>query len=250
MGRRLEQPQGRVVRDDEVLLTLRQSRAEHVQRLRRVVVLVEVDGVECQMEFLPNTFAWAGGTVAELSRRRWQIEVFFKQITRTLQLADFLANSANGARWQAGKALLVHALLRCQTFRSRWGSSFVRLWVCLRSGIRLKPDRLALLKGCRTARGDFRLPGQTQAACLPGFAPVAVGQPQSCQSLQRTSCAENPSTPICSGGGQSLYTRRFPANSPCLWSGCDFFAQILGQCIRRLAGGAAPPMALARRIVV
>ncbi|MBE0542195.1 MAG: hypothetical protein IH623_12480 [Verrucomicrobia bacterium] len=36
----------------------------------------------------------------ELYRCRWQIEVFFKQIKQTLQLADFLGPSANAVRWQ------------------------------------------------------------------------------------------------------------------------------------------------------
>lgn len=38
--------------------------------------------------------------MADLYRCRWQIEVFFKQIKQTLQLADFLGNSANAVRWQ------------------------------------------------------------------------------------------------------------------------------------------------------
>ncbi|MDB6067599.1 MAG: family transposase [Pedosphaera sp.] len=34
------------------------------------------------------------------------IEVFFKQIRQTLQLADFLGTSANAVRWQVWTALL------------------------------------------------------------------------------------------------------------------------------------------------
>jgi len=36
--------------------------------------------------------------VAELYRCRWDIEVFFKEIKQTLQLADFLGHSANAAK--------------------------------------------------------------------------------------------------------------------------------------------------------
>ncbi len=66
----------------------------------------------------------AASPVAELSRCRWQIEVFFKQIKQTLQLADFLGNSANAVRWQVWTALLVYVLLRYQGFRSRCGQQF------------------------------------------------------------------------------------------------------------------------------
>jgi len=172
---RINKPEGKILRDDEIVLTGVRSRADHPQRLRRVGALVEVDGVEREMVFLTNNLAWAASTVAELYRCRWQIEVFFKQIKQTLQLADFLGNSANAVRWQVWTALLVYVLLRYQAHLSRWGSSFVRLWTCVRAALWLKLDAVALLKSYGTAGGDFRLLGQPQAAYLPGFCPTAVG---------------------------------------------------------------------------
>lgn len=127
------------------------------------------------MVFLTNNFAWAASSVAELYRCRWQIEVFFKQIKQTLQLADFLGNSANAVRWQVWLALLVYVLLRYQAFLSRWGSSFVRLWAVVRSGLWLKLDLVALLESYGIAGGDFRLLGQPEQAYLPGFRPTAMG---------------------------------------------------------------------------
>ena len=173
--RRIKKPEGKILRDDEIRLTGDQSRADYPQRLRRVVALVEGDGVEREMVFLTNNFEWAASTVAELYRCRRQIEVFFKQIKQTLQLADFLGNSANAVRWQVWTALLVYALLRYQAFLARWGSSFVRLWTCVRAGLRLKLDAVALLKSYGTAGGDFRLLGQPEAAYLPGLMPKPVG---------------------------------------------------------------------------
>jgi len=173
--RRIKKPAGRILRDDEILLTGVRGRAEYPHRLRRVVALVEVDGVERQMVFLTNNLEWAASTVAQLYRCRWQIEVFFKQIKQTLQLADFLGNSANAVRWQVWTALLVYVLLRYQAFLSRWGSSFVRLWTCVRAALWLKLDAVALLQSYGTAGGDFRLLGQPEAAYLPGFRPTAVG---------------------------------------------------------------------------
>lgn len=175
LKRRIKKPAGKILRDDQIILTGKQSRADYPQRLRRVVALVEVDGVEREMVFLTDNFAWAASTVAELYRCRWQIEVFFKQIKQTLQLADFLGNSANAVRWQVWTALLVYVLLRYQAFLSRWGASFVRLWTCVRASLWLKLDAVALLKSYGTAGGDFRLLGQPEAAYLPGFRPGAVG---------------------------------------------------------------------------
>ena len=173
--RRLKKPEGKILRDDEIVLTGTVSHGRYPSRLRRVVALVEVDGVEREMVFLTNNMDWAASTVAELYRCRWQIEVFFKQIKQTLQLADFLGNSANAVRWQVWTALLVYVLLRYQAFLSKWGSSFVRLWAVVRSGLWLKLDLVALLKSYGTAGGDFRLLGQPEQAYLPGFCPSAMG---------------------------------------------------------------------------
>jgi hypothetical protein len=175
VGKRIKTAADKILHDEEILLTVPQSRADYPHRLRRVVALVEVDGVQREMIFLTNNFIWAAGTVAELYRYRWQIEVFFKQIKQTLQLADFLGNSANAVRWQVWTALLVYVLLRYQAFLSRWASSFVRLWTCVRAALWLKLDGVALLKSYGTAGGDFRLLGQPEAAYLPGFRPAAVG---------------------------------------------------------------------------
>jgi len=173
--KRLKKPDGKILRDDEIVLTVPRSRADYPQRLRRVVARVEVDGVPREMVFLTNNLEWAARTVAELYRCRWQIEVFFKQIKQTLQLADFLGNSVNAVRWQVWTALLVYVLLRYQAFLSRWASSFVRLWTCLRAGLWLKLDAVTLLTSYGTAGGDFRLLGQPEAAYLPGLRPVVVG---------------------------------------------------------------------------
>jgi len=175
IARRIKKPAGKILRDDEIRLTTPQIRTDYPQRLRCVVALVEVEGVEREMVFLTNHFEWAASTVAELYRCRWQIEVFFKQIKQTLQLTDFLGNSANAVRWQVWTALLVYVLLRYQAFLSRWGSSFVRLWTCGHAALWLKLDALVLLKSYGTAGGDFRLLGQPEAAYLPGFRPAATG---------------------------------------------------------------------------
>lgn len=55
-----------------------------------------------------NNMDWAPGSVVDLYRARWQIEVFFKQIKQTLQFADFLGNSENAVQWQLWTALLAY----------------------------------------------------------------------------------------------------------------------------------------------
>ena len=107
---------GRILRDDEIVLTVFRTRTKYPQRLRRVEAEVEIDGEWRVMTFITNNLTWAASSVAELYRCRWQIEVFFKQIKQTLQLSDFLGNSANAVRWQVWTALLVYLLLRFLAF--------------------------------------------------------------------------------------------------------------------------------------
>jgi len=59
-----------------------------------------------------NSLEWSPGTVCDLYRCRWATEVFFKQLKQTVQLVDFLGNSASAVQWQVRAALLVHLRLR------------------------------------------------------------------------------------------------------------------------------------------
>jgi hypothetical protein len=138
--------------------------------MRRIVAIVEVDGQEREMTFLTNNLEWSPRSVADLYRCRWQIEVFFKQIKQTLQLADFLGQSANAVRWQVWMALLVYVLLRFLACATDWEHSFTRLWALARTTLWRKLDVLALLRSYGTAGGSFRMLGQPEAAYLPGFA--------------------------------------------------------------------------------
>jgi len=79
---------------------------------------MKVDDQEVEMMFLTNNLEWSAASIVELYRSRWQIEVFFKQIKQTLQLANFLGTSANAVRWQAWTTLLVYLLLRYLAFLS------------------------------------------------------------------------------------------------------------------------------------
>jgi hypothetical protein len=103
---------GKILRDDLIRLKSPTSRKDYPEVLRRIVALVEVDGREVEMVFLSNNLEWSAESIVDLYRCRWQIEVFFKQIKQTLQLADFLGTSANAVRWQVWTALLTYLLLR------------------------------------------------------------------------------------------------------------------------------------------
>jgi hypothetical protein len=141
-------------------------------KLRRVEAWVEVDGDWRVMVFITNNMEWSPRSVCDLYRRRWDIEVFFKQVKQSLKLGSFLGHSANAVRWQVYTALLVYVLLRFMAHLSEWGHSFTRLFAVTRSSLWERIDLLGLLKSYGTASGRFKVIGALNDAWLPGFAPA------------------------------------------------------------------------------
>src|SRR5208282_52063 len=160
---------GKILRDDLIQLQTPASLQDYPVALRRIVALVEVEGKEVEMEFLTNNLEWSAQSIVELYGCRWQIEVFFKQIKQTLQLADFLGTSANAVRWQVWTALLVYLLLRYLAFLSNWAHSFSRLFAIVRTCLWRKWDLLTLLARYGTAGGSFRYLARPEQMFFPGF---------------------------------------------------------------------------------
>ncbi|MEK7995910.1 MAG: IS4 family transposase [Planctomycetota bacterium] len=160
----------RILRDEIIELTVCCSQQAYPQRLRRVVALVEVDGQDIELVFLTNHFTWSAWTVAELYRCRWDIEVFFKEIKQTLQLADFLGHSANAVRWQIWMGLLTHLLLRYLAYLHSWGHSFTRLFTVVRAVLWRRWHLGNLLDSYGTAKPPGRICGTPEQAYLPGLA--------------------------------------------------------------------------------
>lgn len=169
-----------IVRDDEVILALPGTRKKYLMRFRRVIAWVEVDGRPKLMAFMTNNLDWSPRSVAELYRRRWDIEVFFKEIKQTVQLTDFLGHNASAVKWQVWMGLLVHLLLRYQAFLSGWSHSSSRLAAIVRAAIWKRWHLGELLNGYGTAGGRFRCLGPPNQPLLPGFGEFThtpMGQP-------------------------------------------------------------------------
>ena len=160
---------GKILADEVIELTTPSSQKAYPNWLRRVVAWVEVDGQMRQMVFLTNNLLRSAQTIADLYRCRWSIEVFFKELKQTLQLADFLGHNANAVRWQVWTALLVYLLLRFCAFLSQWGHSFTRLFTLIRSALWRKLELRSVLETYGTAGGGGRFLGTPDQAYLPGL---------------------------------------------------------------------------------
>jgi transposase len=164
-------PSGPVLLDAQIRLTVEKSRGDYPELMRLIVAVVEVDGKETVMSFITNNFEWAPSSICDLYKARWAIEVFFKQIKQTLQLADFLGHNEQAIRWQVWTALLTYVLLRFVAFSSKWTHSFSRLFTVLRAVLWNRLDMYSVLDFCGTASDPPPLRASPSQAYLPGFAP-------------------------------------------------------------------------------
>jgi hypothetical protein len=161
--------QGNILRDDLIALTNPPVQKVYPVELRRVTAMVAVDGELREMVFLTNNVTWSAQTIADLYRCRWSIEVFFKELKQTLQLADFLGHSERAVKWQVWTALLAYVLLRFCAHLGRWPHSFTRLFALIRSALWQNWELRSLLEVYGTATGGGRFLGTPQQAYLAGF---------------------------------------------------------------------------------
>jgi hypothetical protein len=164
-------PNGDILLDASFHLTTHYSKKDYPGPLRLVVAEVKVDGKDTVMSFLTNNMQWAPNSICDLYQARWGVEVFFKQIKQTLQLADFLGHSENAVRWQIWTALLTYLLLRFIAYCSNWKRSFARLFTVLRGVLWSRLDMYSVLRCCGTAPGSPPMRAAPCQAYLPGFAP-------------------------------------------------------------------------------
>ena len=169
-----------IISDEVIKMSAANTLKKYPDVLRRVKAVVEVDGKKIEMTFLTNNFQWSPRTIAELYRRRWAIEIFFKEIKQTLQLADFIGYNDKAVKWQVWIGLLTHMLLRLLKHLSKWKLSFSRLYGVVKSAVWMRVDMFGTLDIYGTAAPPRRPVVFSKQLYLKGFEPNTsnpMGQP-------------------------------------------------------------------------
>ena len=141
-----------VLSDERIRLTGKGTSELYPEEIRLVRAKIDVRGNETEMAFITNSLDWAPYTVCQLYRSRWSVEMFFKEIKQTLQLADFLGYSENAVRWQVWTALLTYLLLRFVAWHHKWRHAFSRLFTLLRAVLWNYFRMDSIIEGCDKAR--------------------------------------------------------------------------------------------------
>jgi len=162
-------PKGTIIKDELIKLTGADTQKHYSQHLRLVEAKVVVNGKEKVMTFITNNLQWSAGSICDLYKARWGIEVFFKEIKQSLQLTDFLGNNENAVLWQIWTSLLTYLLVRFVKFRSGWKSSFARLFTLIRGTLWDRLNLNSVIECCGTASGKRRIRGAPEKAFQPVF---------------------------------------------------------------------------------
>lgn len=167
---KVSEPQGNIIEDIIICLGVKKSQDEFPEYIRLIRATVEVDGKETEMTFITNNVNWAASSISDLYKSRWGIEVFFKQLKQTLQLADFLGHNENAVRWQIWTALLTYILIRFISYLGKWKGSFSRLFTVIRGVIWSRLDLYSVLNVCcGTAKEHLRMCAEPYQLYITGL---------------------------------------------------------------------------------
>jgi len=100
-----------ILKDEIIRLTGKAAIENGINEVefRRVVVYIEED--DRFIVVITNNLEWSAATIAELYKRRWLIETFFKLIKQNLQIKTFLGTTPNACKSQIFIALIAYLLL-------------------------------------------------------------------------------------------------------------------------------------------
>ena len=138
--------------DEKIRLSGVKTRENYPDELRLVTAMVEVKGKMVEMSFITNNFEWSAYSVCQLYQCRWGVEVFFKELKQTLQLADFLGYNENAVRWQIWTALLAYLLLRFIAWLNKWRHQFSRMFTLARAVLWNYFQLTSVIECCDTPR--------------------------------------------------------------------------------------------------
>ena len=140
------EPQSGVVSDRIGFLPGRQAkdRKNPMQgAVREIVVTMETGGT---LRILSNDLDAPAKEIADLYKRRWQIELFFRVMKQTLRITHFIGRSENAVRTQIAVALIAFLLLNLLRKMSQGSQSLLETARLVRVNLMHRRDLTRLKK--------------------------------------------------------------------------------------------------------
>jgi IS4 transposase len=111
--------------------------------VREIVVRTETGET---LRLLSNDLDAKAQEIADLYKRRWQIELFFRVMKQTLKITKFIGRSENAVRIQIAVALIAYLLLRALQKISQETPGFLELVRLVRANLMHRKDPTRLRK--------------------------------------------------------------------------------------------------------
>ncbi len=111
--------------DQTIRLSSRGSKKAYPESLRRISYLDVKSGQS--LVFLTNQFSLPAPLIAEIYRRRWGIETFWRWLKQHLRLRGFFSTSSNGVRVQIWTALCAYLLIAIVKQRKHLSASMYEI---------------------------------------------------------------------------------------------------------------------------
>jgi IS4 transposase len=115
----------------------------HGTHLRRIVI--ERPDKTTPLVIATNDFNRSAQEVAELYKKRWGIELFFKWLKQNLKMKTFLGRSENAVKTQIYTALITYLLIEFHRARNGIEKTLKMCLVMIRSGLFQRPQTEALV---------------------------------------------------------------------------------------------------------
>jgi hypothetical protein len=100
-----------ILKDEIIVLTGQKAKETGIteHRLRRIAVYKQDENKI--IEIITNQLDWKARTIADLYKKRWDIELFFKAMKQNLQIKTFVGTSENAVKSQIYVALINYLII-------------------------------------------------------------------------------------------------------------------------------------------
>lgn len=101
-----------ILKDEIIELCSQKAQETGIDKQRLRLVHVYKEDENKVIEIITNNLDWQARTIADLYKKRWDIELFFKAMKQNLQIKTFLGTSENAVKSQIYVALICYLLLQ------------------------------------------------------------------------------------------------------------------------------------------
>ena len=107
----LEESSDNILKDEIIILISDKAKECGINKEKLRLLHVYKEDENKVIEIVTNQLEWKAETIADLYKKRWDIELFFKAIKQNLQIKSFLGTSENAVKSQIYIALICYLLL-------------------------------------------------------------------------------------------------------------------------------------------